>query len=332
MAPYGVSSTDTPHSNVSYKRRRSRSRSCTRDSPGAGPSRPRRGDSTNPPLAARSNEKRSGSFEAPVVLKPDDASTAEGGSNAGGGDSRGSRSTLPYIYQQREFIRICTDLIRKYECESELESFLSSLDNGASVDLGHYSDAHVRKKFRHLARALYLHRSESIVRKPPECNISLLEALSEKLPYIRQKAEAQGPYVRHSRPAEGSEPSESNASATSQYNTADPSAKELLSLREMHEQGFFVEYETLQKEFADRHTSHDVWGKTPQEQLQIMRSKEFASKSSDAENAQPWKVFDREKEIVSGSQIDDNGYTHLLQSGKNFEEIFGPGQVHSSFV
>ncbi|CDR95134.1 hypothetical protein, conserved [Babesia bigemina] len=332
MAPYGASSTDASRQNLSYKRYRSRSRSRTRDSPDAAPSRPRREDSAKAPLATRTGGKHPGSSQSPVATKPDGASNAECNPNAGDDGSRGNRSTLPYIYQQREFIRICTDLIRKCECESELKSFLSSLDNGASVDLGRYGDAHVRKKFRHLARALYLHRSESTVRKPPECNISLLEALTEKLPYIRQKAQAQGPYVRHSRPAESSEPSENNASDMSQSNTTDPSDRELLSLREMHEQGFFVEYEALQKEFADRHASHDVWGKTPQEQLAIMREKESASKSSDAENSQPWKVFDREKEIVSGSKIDDKGYAHLLQSGKNLGEIFGPGQTHSSFV
>ncbi|GFE54609.1 hypothetical protein BaOVIS_020130 [Babesia ovis] len=239
-----------------------------------------------------------------------------------------TRPSLPYIYQQAEFIRICTDLIRKCDCESQLRDFFSSLDTGRSIDLRQYTDAQVRKKFRHLGRALYLSREGDQLSKPTECNISLLDALEEKLPYIRQKADALGTYVRPSRDPEVNQTMLGKGNNNLPFTMNEKDANTLVSLREMHEQGFFVGYEDVHKEFISRHTTHDVWGKTPQQQLELMRSVETGK---DDGNTQPWKVFDR-KELEASSKIDHSGYDRLLESTKDFSSSFGPGKSYTSFI
>ncbi|GIX64504.1 uncharacterized protein BcabD6B2_39390 [Babesia caballi] len=310
--------------------RRSRSRSIRRDSRERFPNR------LSPPSGRRDHDNASRRHKSPIQtydLSVNANATTTPPTDAGDGTSTGTaRPSLPYIYQQNEFIRICTDLIRKCGCESELRDFLSSLDRGASVDLSSYSDPQVRKKFRHLARALYLSRADSRLRKPAECNISLLEALDEKLSYIQRKVAAQGPYQRPARGADDPEPASETASSAFPDHPGGPSGRELLSLREMHEQGFFVGYEDVQREFMNRHASHDVWGRTPQQQLALLRAKEAGAAEDAAEAAQPWRVFDREKEIVAGSRIDRDGYDRLLQSGKEFSDTFGPAQSHTSFI
>lgn len=241
------------------------------------------------------------------------------------------KEALPYIYQQAEFIRICGDIIRKFDGEHALCKFLSLLDEGSAIDLNSYLDAQMRKKFRHLGKALYLSRTDSYLRKPDECNISLLEAFHEKRPYILQKVEAKGPYVRPTQYDQRAEEPTGDHSATTMGTISAPDTAEMLSLREMHEQGFFVDYDNVKK-FMDKHAIHDVWGKTPQEQLKLMRAKDLPKDGECEEASEPWKVFDREKEIVSATKIDKVSYDRLLQSNKDFRDSFTEGKYHSSFI
>ncbi|ORM40719.1 uncharacterized protein BXIN_2406 [Babesia sp. Xinjiang] len=324
----------SPSHSYRYASSRNRSRSRCGDSPD-GRSLPLRSrDSDGDVLKVHSHRR------SPDTLVRCDSLEASGSDNIGTTDrnsrpsvpgSDGSRTSLPYIYQQAEFIRICTDLIRKCDCESELRLFLSTLDTGGSVDVSQYADAQVRKKFRHLGRALYLCRENTRLSKPAECNISLLEAFDEKLPYIRRKVESQGPYTRTCRGAEGTDSSLDAGATVSHRLGEEDSADTLVSLREMHEQGFFVGYEDVHKSFMSRHTSHDLWGKTPQQQLAMLRSSDSGPSSGDKGADQPWKVFDR-GELESGSRIDRNGYDCLLQNVKESSASFGPGQSHSSFI
>ncbi|KAK1442704.1 hypothetical protein BgAZ_302220 [Babesia gibsoni] len=247
------------------------------------------------------------------------------------GDGK-SKDALPYIYQQAEFVRITADLIRKCNFESGLRRFLSVLDKGGTIDLNDYADAQVRKKIRHLAKALYLSRNDSCLAKPDECNISLLEALEEKMSYIRQKVEAQGPYIRPARTENNFEGHTSSNDKASNEGLNAKEMAEMMSLREMHEQGFFVDYENVQKEFMDKHALQDVWGKTPQQQMHLMMKKNASKLNGEEEESQPWNVFDREKEIVSSSKIDKMSYERLIQSNKDFTESFTKGKCYSSFI
>ncbi|EDO06254.1 hypothetical protein BBOV_II002990 [Babesia bovis T2Bo] len=295
----------------------SRSRSRSRGTKEAAGSRRHRspgfhgsGHRVDPDASAAADYEDPNTCDADVVKTPLLNASSSTGSIAK------SRPGLPYIYQQAEFIRICTDLVRKCDFESGLRDFFGKLDSGSSVDLSQYADNQVRKKLRHLGRALYLNREGNMLTKPAECSISFIDAFDEKLSYIRHKAELQGTYVRAvsapETPTDNDTPS------------VDIDSGSLLSLREMHEQGFFVGYEDMQKEFISRHASRDVWGKPASEQVAL-------SRESDKESSQPWRVFDR-KELELASGIDRAKYERLLESGNEMSTSFAPGKLHTSFI
>lgn len=237
-----------------------------------------------------------------------------------------SPEKLPYVYQQSEMIRISQDIIRKCDSEDQLISFFQILDRGEYFDLSLLSDLKLRKKLRHLAKALYLERDGQKFKTPPECNISLVSTFKELLPYIKIKANAQGPYKR-ARVTENPLTEKVDANFHPKLSTSE--ASELLSLREMHEQGFFVDYENVQKEFMKKHQQLDVWGKTAEQQKVILASKD---KGSNSDDEQPWRVFDRERDLESGNKIGLKEYKKLLVSNKDFHKNFDSVSNSTSFL
>nr|BAN64490.1 hypothetical protein [Babesia bovis] len=298
----------------------SRSRSRSRDTKEATGSRRHRSSGfhrVDPDASSAVDYQDSGLLETPNTCEADVVKNSLLNPSSTSSIAK-SRPGLPYIYQQAEFIRICTDLVRKCDFESGLRDFFEKLDSGNSIDLSQYADNQVRKKLRHLGRALYLNREGNMLTKPAECTISFIDAFDEKLSYIRHKVELQGTYVR---PVCAPETMDNR---NSDVPTVDIDSGSLLSLREMHEHGFFVGYEDMQKEFISRHASRDVWGKTASEQAAL-------SRESDKESSQPWRVFDR-KELELGSGIDRDKYERLLESGSEISTSFGPGKLRTSFI
>ncbi|KAK2198260.1 hypothetical protein BdWA1_001269 [Babesia duncani] len=232
---------------------------------------------------------------------------------------------LPYVFQQAEFIRIAVDIIRKCSAEDILRCFLNDLDKGEAVDISQFPDDKLRKKLRHISKALYLERDDLVYRKPPECKISLVSILEDKLDYLKNKAAMQGPYERRSK-------NKVEAAKDQQDKKPKPLSKDeaakLLSLREMHEQGFFVDYDNIHKEFMNRHAIIDVWGKSPEEQLALMRAKE----SGKVETEQPWRPFDREKDLATPSKMSFKEYKSLQEASKSFKASLDDGRTFTSFM
>ncbi|EAN31646.1 hypothetical protein TpMuguga_04g00294 [Theileria parva strain Muguga] len=234
--------------------------------------------------------------------------------------------SLPYVYQQSEFLRICQDIIRKCDSEDVLIKFFETIDKGESFDLSLVRDQQLKKKLRHLSKALYLERNDSQFKRPPECNISLLTVYNELLPYIRLKVSTQGEYTKPKQTLESTKES-SKQSPESKLTVEE--ASELLSLREMHEQGFFVDYENIEKEFTKRHKQVDLWGKTPAEQKALLASQ------SDENDEQPWNHFDRDRDFLSASSVKAGKVgerTKLLDSTRDYKESFKPVAKTSSFI
>ncbi|BAM42236.1 conserved hypothetical protein [Theileria orientalis strain Shintoku] len=239
-------------------------------------------------------------------------------------NTKSESNELPYIYQQPEFIRITQDIIRKCDAEDVLVEFLRALDENQSYDLSKISDQQLKKKLRHLSKALYLERNNSEFKKPPECKISLFEVYNELSPFIKTKINSQEPYQRKVQSSDN-EPEKRKLHDDSKWKLTAEEASELMSLREMHEQGFFVDYENIQKEFIKKQKTAELWGKTPEEQRKLLAS-------DNEPEEQPWRVFDREKDLLGASKTNASDYRNLLNSANDFKESFKVVTKSTSFM
>ncbi|UKJ89584.1 hypothetical protein MACJ_002835 [Theileria orientalis] len=239
-------------------------------------------------------------------------------------NTKNESAELPYIYQQPEFIRITQDIIRKCDAEDVLVGFLRTLDEDQSYNLSKISDQQLKKKLRHLSKALYLERNDSEFKKPPECKISLFEVYNELSPFIKTKINSQAPYQRKAQSSD-SDPEKLKLHDDSKRKLTAEEASELMSLREMHEQGFFVDYENIQKEFIKKQKTVELWGKTPEEQRKLLASENESEE-------QPWRVFDRERDLLGASKTNTNDYRNLINASNDFKESFKVVTKSTSFM
>ncbi|XP_952964.1 uncharacterized protein TA07685 [Theileria annulata] len=301
-----------------YSRTNSRSQSPSND----GSSLPSQPNGSNDNSTSVPNNSRINKNKRRFLQRWDDSNT----NSISNESNEDSVESMPYVYQQSEFLRICQDIIRKCDSEDVLVNFLETIDKGECFDLSLVRDQQLKKKLRHLSKALYLERLDSKYKRPPECTISLLTIYNELLPFIRSKVSKQGEYTK---PKQIEEPTKESSKPGPESRLTVEEASELLSLREMHEQGFFVDYENIEKEFTKRHKQVDLWGKTPAEQKALLESQ------SDEKDETPWNHFDRDRDFLSSNTVKLGKVgerTKFLDSTRDYKESFKPVAKTSSFI
>lgn len=237
-----------------------------------------------------------------------------------------------FVYLQAEFLRLTVDLVHKFNFNDELKEYLYLLDRGETIRLTDISNPNIRKKMRHLLRALYVEEKNGYYTKPSDCDISLRHLLDEFGEYIEDKCRnLPKPKERNKYTVKDTKNDQTVPESTLNGGNDDPIITattgaaddegtdiktSLKSLRELHEEGFYVDYKEMQKEFIKKHKAIDLWGLSAEEQLLAMNDQ--------AQHAHA--IYGEDEGYVIGSAVKSIlGDTIRQVNNKEYKELIGRG-------
>ncbi|CRG97620.1 conserved Plasmodium protein, unknown function [Plasmodium gallinaceum] len=242
-----------------------------------------------------------------------------------------------HIYDSKEMIRLTINILQNYNFLNNLKILYQKLDKKKKISLENVKDLKLKKKLRHLFRAWRLEKKEEFYRKPSNFRESILDIFNSLFYFFLSKIDIQKLRKNINKRKNNLIKKESKENpdimndnnALSDYSTNNENINyknqflndlqedysylmqnandKVISLREMHEEGYFKNSQQKYKEFLEKHKKIDLWGKNEQEQKFLLNSK---SKPNER------KTFDRETDLCINKFIKKEDYKNLIKNTK----------------